>query len=493
MDPIAGGRTYSGDQAVVGLMMSNGQFGGICSGSLIAPNLVLTAQHCIADLPGEGIACGQTRFGAVMPARGVFVTVRDQISNFGAGFVEVAEVHVPQERQDVCGNDIAVLILRNNIDHVQPLVPRFDPVPQRNEALSFAGYGITGENAPNSSGTRRILENQGAICAGANCRSWQVDDAEWLATDGTCQGDSGGPALDRFNQVLGALSRGGRNCSSPIYTGLWAWEDWLKGMGARAADMGRYNAPNWVDDNGPPPPDSDGDGLSDPFDNCPQDRNPNQSDADGDGIGDACDDNSNCAICNSCRDDGDCFGAEVFCAPLEDGSAICTRFCETSDDCPPSSACFDVGNGQGACLNADAAEEGLCPDDYTCGEPRQPDPVPDQSVEPDPPRDQGVPDPERDPGVEPNPERDQGVIEPNPTGDAGVSPDSGSPNPRADGGTDDPVIVLVPDDEGGGGSRPGLLGCNVDPAPQDAPGPTALLLLGAGLLLRRRRDPARRA
>lgn len=36
------------------------------------------------------------------------------------------------------------------------------------------------------------------------------------------------------------------------------------------------------------PPDSDGDGFPDPFDNCPTISNPNQADSNGDGIGDAC-------------------------------------------------------------------------------------------------------------------------------------------------------------------------------------------------------------
>jgi hypothetical protein len=38
----------------------------------------------------------------------------------------------------------------------------------------------------------------------------------------------------------------------------------------------------------PPPPDADGDGVPDEFDNCPSNPNPTQADCDGDGVGDAC-------------------------------------------------------------------------------------------------------------------------------------------------------------------------------------------------------------
>ena len=38
--------------------------GGQCSGSLIAPRLVLTARHCVADTAGkeQQVVCGQTMF-----------------------------------------------------------------------------------------------------------------------------------------------------------------------------------------------------------------------------------------------------------------------------------------------------------------------------------------------------------------------------------------------------------------------------------------------
>ncbi len=50
-----------------------------------------------------------------------------------------------------------------------------------------------------------------------------------------------------------------------------------------AVDMGAYESDGI--------PDSDGDGVADPDDNCPDDANPGQEDFDMDGIGDVCDDN----------------------------------------------------------------------------------------------------------------------------------------------------------------------------------------------------------
>jgi hypothetical protein len=42
-------------------------------------------------------------------------------------------------------------------------------------------------------------------------------------------------------------------------------------------------------DEPPPPTDTDGDGVPDETDNCPDVANPDQADTDGDGVGDACD------------------------------------------------------------------------------------------------------------------------------------------------------------------------------------------------------------
>src|SRR5262249_16853865 len=68
--PIVGGTTSTAAQdAVVLLAMPN----ELCSGTLIAPNLVLTARHCIASVPEVEDEC--VTFGATVAASTVDVYV----------------------------------------------------------------------------------------------------------------------------------------------------------------------------------------------------------------------------------------------------------------------------------------------------------------------------------------------------------------------------------------------------------------------------------
>lgn len=350
---IMGGEIDAENTFVVGLVTTSGYSVGTCSGTLIAPNLVLTAQHCVAELYSEGIRCGYTPFGATRSADGIYVTTRRYITNDAANYHQVKAIYTG-EKDDVCNNDIALLLLQDNIpdSEATPVVPRIDLPVQNGETYTAIGYGHDGSGG--NSGVRRILDGRRVQCEGDSCPNYvQVEDAEFLGTSGTCQGDSGGPAMDAQGRVLGALSRGVGNCESSTYSAVSGWSDWIIEHALEAADVGGYEVPFWAKHGVSeiPEDDLDLDGITIDADNCPEVHNVDQADIDDDGLGDACDNNSdedeivddedNCPlVANPDQIDTDEDGFGDACDQDDDGDGVE----DTADFCPKNPKFADYGS-----------------------------------------------------------------------------------------------------------------------------------------------------
>src|SRR5688572_28600307 len=68
---IQGGSLDSANTFAVAIL---DEANGVCSGTLIAPNLVLTARHCIAGGGSDPIDCATDRFESPRAASGYKVT-----------------------------------------------------------------------------------------------------------------------------------------------------------------------------------------------------------------------------------------------------------------------------------------------------------------------------------------------------------------------------------------------------------------------------------
>ncbi len=257
---IKGGYTDMDDNAVVGLVIQQGWSGGSCSGTLIAPNVVLTAQHCVAPISGnqQGVDCGSSEFDSPYGSGNLFVTTNTYMGWNSSDYHAVAEIYLPTggygsqwgNNKLVCGNDIALMILESPVPESEavPMIPRVDVPMEGSEQYSAIGYGATGQNG-GGSGTRRRRDNLYAECIGEFCPfyySYSVKAAEWVGDAGVCQGDSGGPAVDTIDRVVGVASRGGNNCSSPVYGYGYEWADWLKEKTVFATQKYGVETPKWA-------------------------------------------------------------------------------------------------------------------------------------------------------------------------------------------------------------------------------------------------------
>lgn len=250
-DGIIGGQVDQTDHAVVGIVIKNQ---ALCTGSLIAPNLVLTARHCVADL-STGSAptdCNSSRFGTAYSASSFLLTwASDLTTNVPPSSVyEVSEVRVPTDSH-FCGNDVALLFLKDNIPDsaATPIAPRVDQAPKTNEDFTAIGYGLTDANDSqgNTAGVRHIVSGMIIGCVGSvACAGSQAEDDEWAAYAGICHGDSGGPALDAQGRVIGVASRADDTCMLGLYSSVEPWHDFIVQAAVDAAMAGGYTPPTWA-------------------------------------------------------------------------------------------------------------------------------------------------------------------------------------------------------------------------------------------------------
>ncbi len=204
--------------SVVALIAREGSTSHICTAALIAPDIVLTARHCVADLRVASIECPPrvSQVGRSLEAASLAVVLGDDASSSPPAAYG-RSVHVPYT-DALCDADIAVVTL----DRKLPLTPlrlarRSSLVEGR--TVTAVGYGKTSDRS--AAGRKRFRTDVPIVA---------VSPTEFVVGESTCSGDSGGPAIDSISgEIVGVVSRGSVDCAgdrtSNVYTRVTAFLD----------------------------------------------------------------------------------------------------------------------------------------------------------------------------------------------------------------------------------------------------------------------------
>ncbi|MEO7111969.1 MAG: S1 family peptidase [Polyangiaceae bacterium] len=198
-----------------------------CDAVLLAPNLLVTARHCVGSVDDTDLSSTCSAGGAISktPAvKGDFAAAN--FSFYADGLLEKSfAVHAAQIIDDdanvLCGHDIAFIVLDGPIDGVATasLGTTADTFAI-GDTLSVAGFGAT-DSSGSGLDSKTLLERDDMNVVAIGPAAVQGPTAkdplmtgEFATSIGFCNGDSGGPALDTNGNVIGIVSRVVHNCTT---------------------------------------------------------------------------------------------------------------------------------------------------------------------------------------------------------------------------------------------------------------------------------------
>jgi hypothetical protein len=208
--PILGGTQASvGQYPTVVAVLNN----GLCTGTLIDRQWVLTAAHCIHP---------QVLGGTQEQITANTTVLLDSTNVFQGGTAQIGAAEtIPHPGFSLSGlgdDDIGLIRLQTAVTNREPSpINRINADAPAGVHVTQVGFGVTDPDVQDSAGRLYVLADK----ASRSCQGFEGSNANLLCfgqTDGTgkCEGDSGGPSfatIGGVQRVVGVTSFGDQNCA----------------------------------------------------------------------------------------------------------------------------------------------------------------------------------------------------------------------------------------------------------------------------------------
>lgn len=343
--PIVGGTGATVGQfpTTVGIELG----GGLCTGTLLTKDWVLTAAHCV-----DPAVVGRTQAQITSSVRVHFDTV-NLFSSPGIVVRASETIKHPLFSVNALGaHDIGLIRLTTPVTDRVPvpvnLVPGKAPV---GIAVTMVGFGVASAAQQGSAGVERVVAQTSVSCAIGGESDVNLLCFDQTSGKGKCEGDSGGPSFAMVDGTLtqiGVTSFGDQNCqqfgadtrtdAEVAFLSQHVPELRCGADGACGAGCGQGALP------------VDPDCACNAANPCPAGNTCFHDQCivepfEASGLGSACTEGSQCQS-GSCA--------------VADDQALCTMSCapDSAEPCPDGFSCRDATGGGGLCWPAD--DDGGC-------------------------------------------------------------------------------------------------------------------------------------